>query len=535
MRLIRRVLLTMGRKNAKTTLIAALVLVHLVGPESGQGQQIYSAANDREQAAIIYRACEAMVLMDEDLSLLIKCVPSRKRLVCYLNGSFYQALSADAKTKHGMNPAVWIYDELAQAPKRDLYDALDTSQGAQAEPLGFVISTQAIDPQSQMSILVDDALQQIKLRDAGQDYDRTLAAFIFTVPPDADPFDESLWKLANPALGDFLSLQDMRDDAAKARRIPSLLARFRNLRLNQQVDGVDHIFGPDDWKACGVDPVIVEALRGRPCFGGLDLSSKHDLTAFVLVFPDFPAKGTFTVLTRCWTPQHDLDVRSKVDTRNEATYRTWSEQGHLIVTPGRFVDYDYVANELADCAEMFDIKAIAYDSWNMHKLETALRNEGVKFWTTSIRESGEQNKPDDAEGLKFVRWRQGMRTMAPALEETQLKLIDHKVSHGMHPVLTWAATNAVAVMDAAGNTMPAKNKSKNRIDPVVAMCMAFGVAALEPPPEDDSSIFDDMDALREALRGPEKKPAADGSKKPEPAPVDDDIDDEELDDRWHRL
>ncbi|MGE0830213.1 MAG: terminase large subunit, partial [Hyphomonadaceae bacterium] len=341
-RLVRRVLLTMARKNAKTTLIAALVLVHLVGPESGPGQQIYSAANDREQAAIIYRAAEAMVLMDDDLSMLIRPVPSRKRLVCHFNGSFYQALSSDAKTKHGMNPAVWIYDELAQAPKRDLYDALDTSQGAQSEPLGIVISTQAREPLSLMSELVEDAKKVI----SGQVSDPTLAAFVFEVPPEADPFDEKLWPLANPALGDFLSLEDMRADAAKAKRLPSQLSRFRNLRLNQQVDGVDHIIGVEDWKACGM-PIDRKGLVGRPCFGGLDLSAKFDLTALVLVFPPQTADELTQVLVRCWTPEHQLDERSHKDTRNPGTYRAWAEDGHLIVTPGRFVDYDYVAQEIA--------------------------------------------------------------------------------------------------------------------------------------------------------------------------------------------
>lgn len=487
-RLIRRVLLTMARKNAKTTLIAALVLVHLVGPEAGVGQQVYSAANDREQAAIIYRAAEAMVLMDDELSLLVRPVPSRKRLVCYLNGSFYQALSSDAKTKHGMNPAVWIYDELAQAPKRDLYDALDTSQGAQDEPLSFVISTQARDPLSLMSELVDDAKKQNALRDAGLDYDRSLAAFIFEVPPDADPFDESLWRLANPALGDFLSLKDMQDDAAKAKRLPSQLARFRNLRLNQQVDGVDHILGAEDWKACGM-AVNREALAGAKCFGGLDLSAKRDLTALVLAFPG----DVTSILVRCWTPEHGLDERGE---RDRAPYRQWVDQGHLIAVPGKAIDYRYVAQEIARLKAEFDLQAIAYDEWNMHHMKRALLDEGVAHFV----EGQDEEEPG---ALRFVRWRQGFRTMSPALEATELLTIDHKIAHGMHPVLTWAASNAVASADAAGNRKPDKARARNRIDPFVAMTMAIGVAALtlDQTPEETGSIYDDPEALRAALKG----------------------------------
>ena len=516
LRRIRRVLLTMARKNAKTTLIAALVLVHLVGPESGQQQQIYSAANDREQAAIIYRACEAMVLMDDDLAMMIKPVPSRKRLVCHFNGSFYQALSSDAKTKHGMNPAVWIYDELAQALNQDLYDALDTSQGTQLEPLGIVISTQARDPLSLMSVLVDDARKQ--LQGVGVP-DPTLAAFVFEVPADADPFDESLWHLANPALGDFLSIEDMRAEAAKAKRLPSMLSRFRNLRLNQQVDGVDQIFVPEDWKACGM-PVNRAALKGSLCYGGLDLSAKRDLTALVLVFP-----GPITsVLVRCWTPEHELDFRAD---RDRAPYRQWIDEGHLIAVPGKSIDYDYVAQEIAALASEFQIGAIAYDAWNMHNMKRALVNQGVSHWIEK-----EDEDPQDPTCTKFVNWRQGMRTMSPALETTELAVVEHRVAHGMHPVLRWAASNAVAIGDAAGNRMPAKHKARNRIDPLVAMVMAFGVAAIAPPPEDTSSIFDDLEKLQEAMDT--KPPPAPGQKVPKPAPEAKD-EDEEYDPRWRSL
>lgn len=475
-RLVRNVLISMGRKNGKTSLIAALVLAHLVGPESGQRQQIYSAANDKEQAAVIYRACEAMVLADPDLLALITCVPSTKRLVCVWNGSFYKALSADAKTKHGLNPAVWIYDELAQAAKRDLYDTLVSSQGAQDEPLGIVISTQARDPRSLMSELVEDARKVIN----GQVEDPTLAAFLFEVPKDADPFDESLWPLANPALGDFLSLTDMRAAAEKAKRLPSQQSMFRNLRLNQQVDGVDHIIGAQEWLACGA-AVNREALAGRPCFGGLDLSAKRDLTALVLAFPG--DDGVLSIMTWCWTPAHDLGERAQ---RDRAPYDVWVRDGHLIAVPGKAVDYGYVAQEIGRLAAEFDIKAIAYDDWNMHHMVRAMNEHGVRHYVDGQDEA-------EAGAIRFLRWRQGFKTMSPALEQTELAVVEGRVAHAGHPVLTWAASNAVAVADAAGNRKIAKDKARSRIDPFVAMTMAIGAAALEPveTPE-EGSIWDEL-------------------------------------------
>lgn len=475
-RIIRSALITMARKNGKTSLISALVLAHLVGPESGKRQQIYSAANDREQAAVIYMACEAMVLADADLSSLITCIPSTKRLACPWNGNFYKALSADAKTKHGLNPAFWIYDELGQAPKRDLYDALVSSQGAQDEPLGVITSTQARDPLSLMSELVQDARKVL----SGQVKDPSMAAFIFEVPPEADPFDESLWPLANPALGDFLSLQDMRTAAERAKRLPSQLSMFKNLRLNQQVDSIDHIIGAQEWLACGT-PVDRAALAGRPCFGGLDLSSKRDLTALVLVFP--MPDGSLQVLVWCWTPDFALAERAQ---RDRAPYDVWAREGNLIAVPGKAIDYGYVAQEIGALASEFDIRGIAFDDWNMHNLTRAMNEQGVSHYVEG-QEDAEQG------GTRFIRWRQGFKTMSPALEATELAVVDGRIAHAGHPVLTWAASNAVAIVDPAGNRKIAKDKARSRVDPFVALTMAVGAAGMAPADtEGEGSIWDEL-------------------------------------------
>jgi len=320
--------------------------------------------------------------------------------------------------------------------------------------------------------------------------DPTVCPLIFEVPIDADPFDEKMWYLANPALGDFLSLEQMRAAAAKAKRLPSQLARFRNLHLNQQVDGVEHIFGREDWEACG-GPVDIEALRGRPCYGGLDLSAKRDLTALVLVFPD---PDVMSILVRCWTPDFELDERGD---RDKAPYRKWVEQGHLIAVPGKSINYRYVAREIAHLSSMFDIQGIAYDAWNMHNMRTALNDEGVRHYV-----DGKEDEEAEDGAIRFLEWRQGVKTMSPALEQTGLAVIAREVAHGMHPVLNWAAGNAVASMDPAGNRKPDKARARNRIDPFVAMVMAIGCASLAPPPKEATdSIFDNLDALRGAMEG----------------------------------
>lgn len=467
-RRVRRVLITMARKNAKTTLIAALVLVHLIGPEARERQQIFSAANDREQAAEVYQAAAAMVEMDEDLSRLVRPIASRKRLVCHALGSFYVALSADAKTKHGKNPALWIYDELAQAPKTDLYDALDTSQGAQDEPLGIVISTQAIDPRSLMSQLVDDAKRVLAARAANdnENDDPTLAAFIFEVPKDADPFDESLWKLANPALGDFCSLAELRAAAAKAKRLPSRLNVFRNLNLNQQVDALTQFIPSTVWLENNA-PVDREALRGRKCWGGLDLSMRCDLTALVLVF-EADENGKHPVLPFIWTPAKNLNERSLQDTGAAMRFMQWRDAGHLLVVPGSTVNYDFVAHVLAELAEEFDIQGIAYDRFRIGDMKTSLEKTGLQFCIPTGR-----HKTEEQYGLKLIEFGQGWGPdMPPAVDQIEEDLLEARLAHGAHPVLTWNAGNAIASADPAGNRKLDKAKARNRIDAFVALTMA---------------------------------------------------------------
>lgn len=473
-RKIRRALISMARKNGKTALIAALVLVHLVGPEATFGQEIYSAANDKEQAAIVYRHAAGYVEMSDELSELVKPIPSRKRLICKMFGSFYAALSSDAKTKHGLNPAVWIYDELGQTTKADLYEALDTSQGAQDEPLGIVISTQAVDPNSLMSQLVEDGRQL----NAGVVEDETRVAIIYEVPQDADPWLEENWKLANPAIGDFLSIEDMRAEAAQAKRLPSRAASFRNLRLNQQVSGLANIIGREDWEACG--GVIDRAsLRGKKCYGALDLSKRFDLTAFELVFP--LEDDTRAVLSNIWTPEWALAERAQKD---KAHYPVWVEQGHLIAVPGRSIDYRYVAKAIAEAQAEFDLQAIAYDRWRIEDLKNALDDEGIAHFV--------DGRDEDNGGIKLVPFGQGFKDMGPAVDALEEIAVQHLLRHGDNPVLTWAISNAVATLDPAGARKLDKSKARSRIDPAVALVMANSLASRATERAAPGSIWDDI-------------------------------------------
>jgi phage terminase large subunit-like protein len=455
---VRRAVLSIARKNGKTALIAALVLAHLVGPEAIENNEIYSAANDQKQAAQVYKVCAQMVRADPELGAILKCVDSTKTIACYGNGSMYQAVSAEAGTKHGMNPSVVIYDELAQAKNRDLYDVLDTSMGARAEPLFLTISTQSNDPQHILSQLIDDGLRAD---------DPTTVVHLYAVPDDCpDIFDEQFWPLANPALGDFRSLDDMRAMAARAKRMPSFEAPFCNLYLNQRVDAQSPLIPRSEWMACQVDNTLE---HGEDIYLGLDLSGTTDLSALVGISAERGdrAKAWF------WKPK---DLIAQHSDRDRAPYGEWVKQGHIEATPGRSIDYGFVAERLAEIATDYKVRGLAFDRW---RIELLLREFGAIGLDAYI-EGKDKPRPG---ALRLVPWGQGFKDMSPAIDALEVSVLERTFAHDGNPVLTMCFSNAVVISDPAGNRKLDKSKTRFRIDGAVACAMAKGLKAATATPE----------------------------------------------------
>src|SRR5262249_14096772 len=271
----RRALISMGRKNSKTCLSACLLLAHLCGPpaKSKPNSQLYSAAQSRDQAGIIFSLAAKMVRMNPALARTVTIQETAKSLFCPELGTRYRALSADATTAYGLSPQLVIHDELGQVrgPRSALYEALETATGAQADPLSIIISTQAPTDADLLSVLIDDALQG---------NDPATVVKLYTAPADLDPFDEATIALANPALGTFLNTQDVLAMARNDQRMPAREAEYRNLILNQRVKPTNMFISPGVWKACGAP---VGSLAGLTLYGGLDLSEVADLTALVLI------------------------------------------------------------------------------------------------------------------------------------------------------------------------------------------------------------------------------------------------------------
>lgn len=465
-RVVRTALLTMGRKNGKTELIAALCLAHLCGPVQEPNGQIYSAAADQEQAAMIFNAAASMVTMDVTLSGMLNIIESRKRMVHMASGSFYQAISSESKTKHGFNASVILYDELAQAPNRKLYDVLTTSTGARGEPLTIVISTQSADPLHIMSELVEYGRKVL----AGTIDDRTFRAFIYEVPKDADIWDEANWYLANPALGDFRSLEEIRTYAARARRMPSAESSFRNLYLNQQIDAEGAWISVSDWQA--VEHYLdAKDYAGREAYGAIDLSGKNDLTALSLAFP---TETGIDALQTFWTPQEGLRER---DDRDRVPYVQWHQEGHLVTTPGRSIDYAYVAQRIYEIRRQVDLKALAFDRWRIDDLINELDEIGV---TTEIVQAGAE--PEGNPDLVLIPHGQGYKDMSPAVEALETAVLNGTIRVQKNPVMTMCALNAVCTMDPTGSRKFDKRpgKSTGRIDGIVSLAMAVRCVTAAP-------------------------------------------------------
>lgn len=431
-------ILSMARKNSKTATIAMIVLVHVVGPEAKQNSRINSGARSRKQAAEIYNYASKMVYLSPELSKKCRCVKSGKTITGLLMNVEYEALSAEAGTAHGGSPILAIVDEAGQikGPQDDFYDALTTGQGAYDEALLIIISTQAPTDADLLSIMIDDAERS---------QDPSIVCHLYTAPDDCNLLDEKAWKAANPALGLFRSKRDVKEQAKKAERMPSNESAFRVLFLNQRVNMVSAFVSATVWKDGNRKPKPFEGV----VYGGLDLSATTDLTSFVLVNRQGDELG---VEAHFWMPHDSIVEASK---RDRAPYDVWVKNGLIKTTPGKVIDYDFVARDIGKIVTNYELANIAFDRWRMAMLKNAFERQGIVL-------------PLEAFG-------QGFMSMSPALDALEADLLLGRIRHGGNPVLTMCAANAVAVKDPADNRKLDKRKSTGRIDGMVALAMAAGV------------------------------------------------------------
>lgn len=449
-----RAILSIARKNGKSALTAALLIAHIVGPEARLNSQIIGGAMSREQAALIFSLAAKMLRMSPELHPLVRIVDSRRTIHGLVQGVEYRAIAADGRTAHGLSPVLAILDETGQVrgATSEFVDAITTAQGAYEDALLVIISTQAADDGDLLSRLIDDAKQS---------EDPHTVCHVYAAEPECDLMDEAQWKRANPGLGVFRSIRDLRAQAEQAVRMPSSANSFRNLLLNQRVERHTPFISREVWASCSGEP---RAFDG-PVYGGLDLSKRADLTSFQLV--GLADDGVWDVLPMFWLPEEGLVERSRADRQ---PYDAWVEAGFLRTTPGASVDYAYVARDIAEATRGLEVVGVAYDRWRIELMRPHLEEWGSD--------------------LPLVDYGQGFRDMSPAVDELESALLNGKIRHGSHPVLTMCAANAVVVSDPSGNRKLDKSRAKGRIDGIVALAMALGLATRpDPEPERRPMVF----------------------------------------------
>lgn len=453
----RRAIISRGRKNAKTVETAMLMLLFLCGPEAKPNSQLFSAAQSRDQASVLFALAAKMIRMNPDLMSVLVIRDTAKQIACPDLGTLYRALSAEAATAFGLSPRFVAHDELGQVkgPRSSLYEALETATAAQDDPLSVIISTQAPTDADLLSTLISDA-------QSGRD-PRTVLR-LQTAPEDLDPFSEEAIRAANPAFDLFMNKSEVLAMAEDARNMPSRQSEYENLVLNRRVDRNNPFVSKQIWDANG--GAVNDDWGDAPVYAGLDLSSVHDLTAFVpIAWVDeaWQVKPTF------WLPAEGLETKARAD---RVPYDIWARDGFLETTPGRAIEYEYVAHWLRAFVTDHNVVKIAFDRWGMRHLQPWLVKAG--FTETEV----------DA---LFEPFGQGFQSMSPALRELESALLSSKIRHANHPILDTCAKNAVVMTDPAGSRKLNKAKAAGRIDGMVALAQAFGVA-----PADQAAPFDFM-------------------------------------------
>lgn len=439
----RRAILSFGRKNGKTALAALLLLVHLCGPEHRLNSQLYSAAQSRDQAAILFGLAAKIVRLSPRLMGSVEIADSAKRLHCPELGTTYRALSADATTAYGLSPVFTVHDELGQVvgPRSELYDALETATAAQDAPLSLVISTQAPTDADLLSVLIDDAK-------AG--HDPRVVLSIYSAPEDLDPFGEEAIRAANPAFGDFQNAAEVLAMAEDARRMPARENEYRNLILNQRVAAEDAYIPPTVWQLNAGTPDLT-AFERCIVYVGADLSATQDLTSVVAVALD--ERGVFHVKPWFFLPKEGIRERAQ---RDRVPYDVWAGQGLIVLTPGKTVDEDFVARHVAEFLGPKNVQAFSYDRWQIDRLKKAMVRVGYM--------------------PPMIEFGQGFKSMSPALKALETLALSGRLRHGANPVLTMCIANSRVEIDAAGNRKLTKKKATGRIDGAIALAMAVGCA-----------------------------------------------------------
>jgi len=451
-----------ARKNGKSTKAAGEGL-YLAFADGEPGAEVYSAATKRDQARIVHKEAIRMVRKNAGLRKYIKVYKDNLNLE--ETGSKYEPLGADSDSTDGLNVHGVVADEVHAWKLRDMWDVLETATGSREQPMIIAITTAGIDRRSVAYEKHEYTRKVLEGWKDGSFEDDTWFGIIYTLDDGDDWRDESVWIKANPNLGVSKYIEDLRMKAKRAEQMSAALNNFLRRELNMWVQGEIKWMPMDEWRACGGDVPALEMperFKGATCYGGLDLSSTSDITAFIMAFP--AEDDYIDVVCRFWIPEDNMLIRTRDD---GVHYQKWVEQGYIVATPGNVIDYDWIFEQIEEDRNSFDINKSAFDRWGAARVVQVLEKKG----------------------MTMVQFGQGFASMNPPMKECERLVLSKKIRHGNNPVLTWMADNLVARMDPAGNIKPDKDKSREKIDGMVALIMALDLTLRRDTNEDMSAIL----------------------------------------------
>lgn len=444
------------RKNGKSTWLSGIGILLTAGDRE-PGAEVYSAATDKDQARIVFETAKEMVRASPELRK--RCRALRNAIVVNALGASYKVLSADVENKHGFNSHGILFDELHAQANRELWDVLTTSTGSRRQPLTVAITTAGYDRNSICWEMHEYARKVAE----GIFEDAECYPIIYAAAQEDDWRSPDIWRKANPNLGVSVKLNDIAAACRRAVNNPAEENTFRRLRLNQWTQQDVRWLPIARWDECGppaLPPIDIAALRGRECWGGLDLASSIDIAALLLTFAEKREtkdgyQTHFTELPYFWIPENNM--RERVE-RDHVPYDLWVREGLIRTTPGDVIDYDFIVRDVDQIMNEFRLLEIAYDRWGAAKITKDLDEAGRRHYGS---------------GFKLVPFGQGFAGMSAPAKELVRLVLARQINHGGNRVLRWMADNAIVKQDPAGNIKPDKSKSKNKIDGIVALVMSL--------------------------------------------------------------
>ena len=448
LRKYRTTYLEIPRKNGKTTL-AAGILLYMLLVDKENGKEVYSAATTRDQAGLVYEIAAGMVSNSPMLKSRCELIKSKKRIVTA--DGYFQACSAEAGAIHGTNPHCVVFDELHLQKDREMWEAFHTGFGARTQPVFMAITTAGHD---RSSVCWEQHEYSRNIID-GNIQDDSFYPLLFGAGQEDDWKSEETWAKANPCLDVSLNREYLRAECKQAQEIPGLENSFRRLHLNQWTEQESRLIPMNEWDKCAASIEIAD-FDGGVCFGGLDLSSTRDVTAFVLLFPKADGVNVFPYF---WIPEDNINRRAAQDQR---VIRSFADAGFVEVTEGNEVDVMHVAKRITEICAPFDVRRIGFDPWNAAGPTQRMKELGI---------------PEDV----LIKMVQGTSTYNEAIKQMLSMLGSQRLKHDGNKVLRWMASNAAGLADSNGNLKFHKGKSGDKIDGMTALGMALALYINENP------------------------------------------------------